>query len=207
MQIRRIMASLAVGLLATAGFATGASAATPPSKPVVTASVTSQDGATTEIDYTVNRGAKQIASITYSLSGGDPLAVSAPTSGKSSSTGSFTVTAADGENTLTVTVNLTDGGTATSNQVKFTYTAVDLYPEARAGCEAFTGGVFTVGDDPGTTGGYGPERFYCLTAEESVSFDYANGAFRIACLFVAGGNVYEYGPPAPPATGSVYRCF
>jgi hypothetical protein len=121
MQLRRIMASLAVGLLATAGFATGASAAPPPNKPVVTAEVISQDGATTEIDYTVNRGAKQIASVTHSLNGGDPVAVSAPPAGKSSSTGSFDVTAAEGDNVLTVTVTLTDGGSATSNQVTFAF--------------------------------------------------------------------------------------
>ena len=119
------------------------------------------------------------------------------------------MTAADGQNTLTVTVNLTDGGTANSNQVTFTYLEGDLYAEARAGCEAFTGGVFTVGDDPGTTGGYGPERFYCLTGEESLSFDYGNGAFRIPCLALAGGNVYviEFGPLAPPASGTYYRCW
>jgi hypothetical protein len=129
MQMRRIIASLAVGLLASAGFATGASAA-PPSKPVVTASVTSQDGATVEIGYGVNRGAKQIATVTYSLNGGDPLPAPAPTSGKKSSTGSFPVTAVDGQNTLTVTVNLTDGGSATSNHVTFTYIA----SYAKAGC-------------------------------------------------------------------------
>lgn len=121
MQLRRIMAAMAVGLLATAGFATGASAAPPPNKPVVTAEVISQDGATTEIDYTVNRGAKQIASVTHSLNGGDPVAVSAPTAGKSSSTGTFDVTAAEGDNVLTVTVTLSDGGSATSNQVTFAF--------------------------------------------------------------------------------------
>ena len=126
----------------------------------------------------VNRGAKQVTSVTYALNGGDPLGAPAPTAvTKNSSTGSFTVTAANGQNSLTVTVTLTDGGATTSNEVTFTYTAVD-YTAVRGGCQAFTGGVFTVGDDPGTgeTG-----LFYCATASLPISFFYLSGAFGDAC--------------------------
>ena len=184
MQLRRIAAAVAVGLLATAGFATGASAA-PSNKPVVTASVGSLSGAAAPMTYDVNRGAKQISSVTYSLNGGDPLAAPVPTAAtKRSSGGSFTVTAADGLNTLTVTVNLTDGGTDTSNEVTFTYTA-DPYSAARAGCEAFTEGVFTVGDDPGTAS---TERLYCYTGD-LFSDDYYANVFAPACI-AAGGSVW-----------------
>ncbi len=181
MQLRRIAAAVAVGLLATAGFATGAAAA-PSNKPVVTASVGSLSGAAAPMTYDVNRGAKQISSVTYSLNGGDPLAAPAPTAAtKRSSGGSFTVTAADGLNTLTVTVNLTDGGTDTSNEV--TFTSADAYSAARAGCEAFTEGVFTVGDDPGTAP---TERLYCYTAD-LFSDDYYANVFKDACI-AAGGD-------------------
>ena len=198
-QIRPIIVSLAVGLLATAGFATGAAAA-PPSKPVVTASVGSLTGTSAPISYTVNRGAKQVESVTYVLNGGDPLGAPAPTAvTKSSSTGSFTVTAADGPNSLTVTVTLTDGGATTSNEVTFTYTAVDPYVAVRAGCVAFTGGVFTVGDDPGTGE---TELFYCATASLPISFPYLAGAFSDACPGSARTNSLD-----PSASGAYYWCY
>ena len=202
-QIRPIIASLAVGLLATAGFASGAAAAPAPSKPVVTASVGSLTGAAAPISYTVNRGAKQVTSVTYALNGGDPLGAPAPTAvTKSSSAGTFTVTAADGPNSLTVTVTLTDGGATTSNAVTFTYTAVD-YTAVRAGCEAFTGGVFTLGDVPNTTE---TELFFCTTASLPQSFFYVQDPFGTTC-YAAGGSSAWMNTLDQSATGSYYRCY
>jgi hypothetical protein len=198
MQLRRIAAAVAVGLLATAGFATGAAAAAPSNKPLVTASVGSLSGAAAPVTYNVNRGAQQIASVTYFLNGGEPLAAPAPTAAtKRSSGGSFTVTAVDGLNTLTVTVNLTDGGTDTSNEVTFT---ADAYSAARAGCEAFTEGVFTVGDDPGTAR---TERLYCYTAD-LFSDDYYAKVFKDACFAAGGVNWIGSATFEPPV--SYYTC-
>jgi hypothetical protein len=198
-QTRIIIAGLALGLLATAGFASGAAAAPRSSKPVVAASVGSLTGAVAPISYTVNRGAKQVASATYSLNGGDPLGAPAPTSvTKSSSAGTFTVTAAEGANSLTVTVTLTDGGTATSNQVTFTYTA-DPLAATRSGCEALAGGTFTMGDDPSTT--IFTEAFYCTTTESGLNTSYYYSVFGPSCT------AYPDAPsPLASQNPAVYLC-
>jgi hypothetical protein len=150
---RRASAILGVALLAAMGQIALAPAGSANSSPAVTFSDPGVTGTSATLDFTVNRAANAIASVSCTLTdathAATAVACGPAAPGEVRRSTSYTTTAADlasGDFEYAVTVTLTDGGTATGSE-SFTIEDVEVGPvgAAQAACRTLPGSTFAAG--------------------------------------------------------------